>query len=296
VRATTRIPAFLILACSLALAAPIAGRTGSDARPVVPPGALLAADAHHRLVVLDRSGHVLRRVPGTFGNGASGIELAPDRRHAFVALYPTRSLDEVDLATGAERRIASGGSPALDPDGTRLAFVSLAKRGDIIYRTAVVVLNLTTGRRRTIPFGRETVWGTPPEVLLNWSPDGRRLAAFDGKQIRLVDVSTAQDVASQPAPLGEQPSRTRSPLLAPVFLDDRTLVALANCCIGRQNLVAVDLQSGRRSPFATLPEPPESLRRIGPASFVATTPDGYLLLFSHGNVKRIATGFYAVSG
>ncbi len=109
----------------------------------------------------------------------SGIELAPDRRHAFVAFYPNSSLEEVDLATVAERRFAAGGSPALDPLGIRLAFVSLAKRADIVYRTAVVILNLRTGRRRLIPFGRKAVWGTPPEVLLNWSPEQQDVARRD---------------------------------------------------------------------------------------------------------------------
>ena len=75
-----------------------------------------------------------------------------------------------------------------------------------------------------------------------------------------------------------------------------TLVALANRCIGPQQLVTVDLASGDQRPFATLPEPPESLGRIGAGSFAATTPDGFLLVFTRGNVRRVATGYFAVSG
>src|SRR4051812_38947416 len=88
-------------------------------RPLVAAGdVLVARRSSRRLSVLHRNGRLVRRVPGfVAGKGTEGIELAPDRRHAFVSVFgdPER-LYEVDLATGARRRVADATSPALSPD------------------------------------------------------------------------------------------------------------------------------------------------------------------------------------
>ncbi len=283
-----------LAACALLLLAPVAGGRGG-ATPVVPSGALLAADRHGDLAVLDRAGHVLRRIHVRPAGCCQGVELAADRRHAFVAVRPVEvpSLYEIDLASGRARRLGAGGSPALSPGGGTLAYYAVAFRDDTLYRTGVAVRDLATGSTRVIPFSHRTSWSTPPDVLLNWAPGGRELALVDRDSrtfhdgVRIVDVEAATDVDSQSLLPG---------LTAPVFLGDGTLVALANCCIGKQRMASVDTASGTRTAFATLPEPPESLRRIAPGSFVTTTPDGYLIVFAKGKVMRIATGFYAVSG
>src|SRR5207244_13654684 len=89
--------------------------------------------------------------------------------------------------------------PAMSPDLTRLAYVSTDRRADIVYRTALVLRDLRNGRTRSIPFGPSVPMGTPPELVINWSPDGGRVAVFDGDRIRLVDVASARNVMSQPS-------------------------------------------------------------------------------------------------
>jgi hypothetical protein len=263
--------------------------------PVVPPGQLLVSDRNGQLLVVDATGRVRRRLPFT-RRGCCQVELAADRRHAFVSLRRGErfTLLEVDLTSGRAVRIAAGGSPALSPDGRRLAYYAVSIDNDVASRTAVVIRDLATGRSHAIPFAERAAWGTPPDVLINWSPDGRSLAAVgfnrrDGSLLHIVDVAHARTIESQPS-LGH--------VLAPVFLDDRTVLVLANCCTGtHQQMVAVTIASGARKPFATLPEPPESLRRIAPGTFVATTPDGFLLRFSKGRATRLGAGrYFSVSG
>jgi len=265
--------------------------------PVVPPGQLLVSDRDGRLLVVDGAGRVQRRLTYIRTGCCPGqVELSADRRHAFVSVSRNErfSLLEVDLVTGKAIRIAAGGSAALSPDGRRLAYYAISTDNGIPFRTAVVVRDLASGRSHAIRFAEPAVWGNPPDVLINWSPDGRKLAVVGlsrrhGGQLHIVDVDHAHTIESQPN-LGH--------LLAPVFLDPRTIVALANCCRGtHQEMVAVSLGSGAHQPFATLPEPPESLRRVGSGTFVATTPDGFLLRFSQGHVRRLGRGtYFSVSG
>jgi dipeptidyl aminopeptidase/acylaminoacyl peptidase len=280
-----------VLAATIGLAAAAAGT-----KPIVPPGMLVASDAQGRIAVVDRSGHVLRRIRVSVPCCQS-IALAPDRRHAFASAYSEKthlySVYDVDLASGRAHRLGYGGSVALSPDGRRLAYFSVSYDGDILHRTGIAVRDVDTGAKRVIPFSRRTSWSTPPDVQINWAPDNRRVAVAVGASdggVRIVDVDTATDVESQP-PLAAS-------YKAPAFLDDGTLLTLTNCCIGtRQRMETVDLQTGARSVFAVLPEPPEALRRIAPGTFVATTPDGFLLRFSKGRVRRLGTGkFFSVSG
>jgi hypothetical protein len=93
--------------------------------PVVPRGQLLVSDQNGRLLVVDMSGRLRRRLPFTRTGCCPGqVELAADRRHAFVSEGRNEhfTLLEVDLSTGRSVRIASGGSPAVSPDGRRLAY------------------------------------------------------------------------------------------------------------------------------------------------------------------------------
>jgi hypothetical protein len=229
------------------------------------------------------------------------LELAPDRRHAFVSVYvpgrPTR-LYEVDLATGAKERIGDALSPVLSPDRSRLAYVASALRppGDIIDRTALVVSDLRTGSSKAIAFDSGVPRGTGPDLVINWSPDGKTIAVFDGSTIRLVDVAAATTLSSQPSLPGYTPVLGRTPPAAPAFLNASTLVVLVNCCIGRQQLVAVDLRSGSRRAFATLTAPPESLRRLSTGRLLAVTAQNELAVVSHGRTRVIAKGILAAVG
>ncbi|HST24682.1 MAG TPA: hypothetical protein VLJ76_01705 [Gaiellaceae bacterium] len=262
-----RIAAVLVLAfaslASLAVAAP---------GPIVEHGRFLASDQNRHLLVVDGRGHVVRRLPFTRTGCCPGqVELSADRDHAFVSeSSDTRfALLKVDLATGRSSRIASGGSPALSPDGRKLAYFSVSPPYDLSERRAVVVRDLTTGNQRVIPFAAQAPSVPAPGMLINWSPDGRKLALSGwnrrvGSVLYVVDVTHARTIESQPS-FGH--------LEAPVFLDNSTLLALANCCTStHQEMVAISLADRSETPFATLPEPPESLRRISPGTFLATTP------------------------
>jgi WD40 repeat protein len=291
------------LALVSTLAAGPRSGVGADASPrvVVRAGNLLVYDTSHRLVVLDARGKVVRRLPASFSPaGVQAIELTADRRHAFVSTrkseQPAR-LFEVDLTTGRRRALADGISPSLSPDRTRLAYVSTQRRDEIVYRTALVVRRLGTRQETAFLLGPRVPLGTPPELVINWSPDGRRIAIFDGSTIRIVDVANRRDVTAQPA-IPSDPVRPgeRDTSLAPVFLDANTLVVLADCCIGRQRLVAVDLRSGARTPFAGLSSPAESIRRLKQRRLLTVTALNELAVVSRGRTRVLAKRVITAAG
>ena len=98
----------------------------------------------------------------------------------------------------------------------------------------------------------------------------------------------APDVPSQPG----IPGNTG---LAPVFLDAHTLVVLADCCIGRQHLIAVDLRSGARTAFAEISSPAENIQRSKAGVLLAVTALQELVLVTRGHARVIAGGIYAAS-
>jgi hypothetical protein len=262
----------------------------SAARPIVPRGTTLVADTRGRMRVLDRRGRLVRRLPGRLPSPLQALELAPDRRHAFVAILggerPAR-LYELDLASGGKRLVGRGVSPSLSPDRTRLAFIATAVEADIVEEVALVVRDLRSGRSRSIPFGTRLGLGTPPDIVVNWSPDGQRIAVFDGTTIRLVDATHAARIDTEPT-VGVPLSAGREPSLAPVFLDEQTLVVLENCCIGKQRLVSIDLGSAAQAPFATLRAPPETIRRVQPGLLMTVTALDQMAFVSRNQVRVVA--------
>jgi hypothetical protein len=194
----------------------------------------------------------------------------------------------VALGTGKRTRVVEAISPTLSPDRTGLAYVTVGVRDGIDWLTALVIRNLSTGDARVIALPSRVPLGTPPELVINWSPDGRSIVLFDGTETRIVDVSTATTVDSQPA----IPGGTG---LAPVFLDRNRLVVLANCCIGRQDLVTVDLHSGVRTPFALLASPDENVRRLKGGALLAVTALHRLVRVTPGRTHVIARSIVAAT-
>jgi len=70
---------------------------------------------------------------------------------------------------------------------------------------------------------------------------------------------------------------------------------LANCCIGRQHLMTIDVRNGRQSPFAELTSPVVSIRRLGTGRLLVADQLGQLLVVSNGHSKTIATGVSAIA-
>ncbi|MFH8616085.1 amidohydrolase family protein [Streptomyces sp. NPDC017979] len=96
--------------------------------------------------------------------------LYADDRDGLLGIYRR------DLATGAERALATGGRlfPALSPDGTRLACLDTTGR--------LLVRDLATGAERVVadPLGGGGLPGRP-----SWSPDGRHIALCDRNRLNL---------------------------------------------------------------------------------------------------------------
>src|SRR5206468_5599678 len=150
----------------------------------VPAGDFLVSTTDGRLVILTRAGRLVRRVPGSVARyGSQGIALAPDRRHAFVAIpRGERPLYRVDLSTGSRRWVANAVSPSVSPDGTRLAFLRVGSRqgsSDVFRVTALVIRSLVGGPSRSILLGPPPPLGTPPELVISWSTDDKLVALFD---------------------------------------------------------------------------------------------------------------------
>ena len=125
---------------------------------------------------------------------------------AAVALISLRNFRALPSGVSPTLRLALdppddltlGGGPdypfglSLAPDGRRLAFPA-AKAG----LTQLWVRDLTTGETQALP-------GTDEGVLPFWAPDGRALAFFANKRLRVLTLEDAaiRDLADAPSPRG----------------------------------------------------------------------------------------------
>lgn len=256
-----------------------------SARPVVPRGDFVVVGHSGHFRVLDARGKLVRRLPPRVpADGSHAIALTRDRRSVFVQrkIGDAPALFRVNLATGRGSRFADATSAAVSPSGTRVAYLSTVRRNGFYRRDALVVRSLQGNDVRSISLGSTDVAGSPLDVI-NWSPDGRHIVV-DDNGFRVATLGSAGLELGPPI---------ASDLVAPVFLDEHTLVGLANCCTGYQRLVTIDLRTGTRRPFAVVPGPPETIRRLRDGVLLVVTAANKLLVVSHNYKKLIATGVTA---
>jgi WD40 repeat protein len=114
-----------------------------------------------------------------------------------------------DAATGVTLRVldvnaANVWGLVLSPDGRSLAALSNSVRGGASGKVEVKVWDVTTGRDTfTILLDRQlpqpgTPTATPVVIPLAFSPDGRRLAAEDGKTVKVWDLATGAEGLALP--------------------------------------------------------------------------------------------------
>ncbi|MCW2607343.1 MAG: amidohydrolase [Frankiales bacterium] len=200
--------------------------------------------ARPALVLLAAAGLL---VPGPAGAAVPGELLAVDRQQVVHAGPPD----------GPLARVADGQTPAVSPDGSRLAFAAFPV-GDSEVRS----LHLWTAR----PDGsdlRQVTTGRADDAWPDWSPDGSTL-------VFLRDTPTGRVVATVPA--GGGPVRTLAAGTgAPTWSPDGAFVAFGDA--GGVSVVPAD----GRQVDALLPGTPES-----PLYEPDWSPDGTRLLVTEG--------------
>jgi WD40-like Beta Propeller Repeat len=212
-RIITRSPAGV----SVPVAPPGSGPTAvrSGARHTRPPAEIVATEGD-AVVVLDSATGTTRRVlaiePGSGSGGAvklEGIALTPDRRTVYYAVAGdcgTGSLFRVPFdAQGPAKRVTAGISPAVSPDGEKLAYATAgppAADGRPRCPNVVVVRDLRTGAERSWAYPDDRDHGTAlyqesSIVEMAWAPDSNRLAytlAYEGDSVSVLDTGRDHDL------------------------------------------------------------------------------------------------------
>ncbi|MGH9009115.1 MAG: hypothetical protein ACRDYF_04620 [Acidimicrobiia bacterium] len=187
-----------------------AGRPAANA----PRPAEIAAIVGGSVVMLDgRDGHTLRTLanhPEATTGGfpyLQGVTLTPDRSQVFYSLVGdcgAATIYQVPAdAHSAAVAILTGVSPAVSPDGRKLAYaVATPSQAERHCQNAVVVRDLQSGAERTWRYPDTPDYATPlyqDAVIseIDWAPDSTRLAytlSYEGDSISVLDTETAADL------------------------------------------------------------------------------------------------------
>ncbi len=184
--------------------------------PVGTPPAILALSPDTGTVaLLDPATGVPLRVlathPPARGLVLQGAALTPDRRQAYYSLAGGCGQGSIYRVRtdrrSTPRRIGSGISPAVSPDGRWLAFAAPGRQrpdGTRGCHNVVVIHDLRSGEeRRRIRFPddedhRTGFFAGAAFTRLAWAPDSRRLAithSFEGDSVSVLDTVAARDLA-----------------------------------------------------------------------------------------------------
>ena len=183
--------------------------------PKGPRPSEVAAISGGSVVMLDgRDGHTLRRLAthteATTGGFPylQGVSLSPDRSEVFYSLSgdcESATIYRVPADGHAAAVVAfSGVSPAVSPDGRKLAY-AVATPGATTERhcqNAVVVRDLKTGVERSWRYPDTPDYASPlyqSAVIseIDWAPDSTRLAytlSYEGDSVSVLDTEADADL------------------------------------------------------------------------------------------------------
>ena len=187
-----------------------AGRPAANA----PRPADIAAIAGGSVVLLDgRDGHTLRTLathPEATTGGfpyLQGVALSPDRSQVYYSLVgdcgPATIYQVPADGHAAATVLVTGVSPAVSPDGRKLAYaVAGRSQGERHCQNAVVVRDLQTGAERTWRYPDTADYAIPlyqDAVIseIDWAPDSTRLAytlSYEGDSISVLDTEIDADL------------------------------------------------------------------------------------------------------
>lgn len=206
----------------------VTGSPGPAAPDVPGAGALLAPGTPETAVALTpkrglvslidiRTGTTLRTLathPPAEPDGSrllQGVSLTPDRRAAYYAVSDGcdgGTLHRVPL-DGRRRpqRVGRGISPAVSPDGRKLAYAApgpATADGLPGCPNVIVVRDLRTGNERRWRYPDDeahaaALYTAGAITKIAWAPDSRRLAytlSYEGDSIAVLDTSTHRDLSA----------------------------------------------------------------------------------------------------
>ncbi len=182
--------------------------------PNSPRPSEIAAISGGSVVMLDgRDGHTVRTL-ATHTEATSGgfpylqgVSLSPDRSEVFYSM--SGDCDSATIyrvpADGHSAAVVafSGVSPAVSPDGRKLAYaVAAPSKTERHCQNAVVVRDLQTGAERTWRYPDTPDFATPlfqDAVIseIDWAPDSNRLAytlSYEGDTISVLNTETDADL------------------------------------------------------------------------------------------------------
>jgi hypothetical protein len=84
-------------------------------------------------------------------------------------------------------------------------------------------------------------------------------------------------------------------LLAPAYPNAGAIVGDAGCCIGSQQLVTLNVPTGRESKFARISSPVQTVQRIARGTLLITDAGDQLLRVAQGRVHVLREEIEAVS-